>query len=138
MAYFPDLVPYSYGYRLHPGVVHVGWLDRVHPCTKGSVDAGLIEKMKLLLAKPVEISRGYHICDLCAEPPNLVKTTLPNRFVLDQACSWAQWAAQRWGNGEIRVSSGGVTFAAPVLIVHYVEEHGYLPPVQFLKAVDEG
>jgi hypothetical protein len=29
------------------------------------------------------------------------------------------------------------TFAAPVLIVHYIEEHGYLPPAEFLKAVEE-
>jgi hypothetical protein len=28
-----------------------------------------------------------------------------------------------------------VIFAAPVLIVHYIEEHNYLPPAQFLEAV---
>jgi hypothetical protein len=40
-------------------------------------------------------------------------------------------------NGEIRVPHGGITFAAPVLIVHYIEEHRYLPPAEFLKAVEE-
>jgi hypothetical protein len=30
-----------------------------------------------------------------------------------------------------------VGFAAPVLIVHYIEEHNYLPPTQFLQAVEE-
>jgi hypothetical protein len=50
---------------------------------------------------------------------------------------YGNWLASRASNGEIRVSRAGVTFAAPVLIVHYIEEHGYLPPVQFLTAVEE-
>jgi hypothetical protein len=44
---------------------------------------------------------------------------------------------QRSGDGEIGVSDGGVTFAAPVLIVDYVEQHLYLPPAQFLAAVEK-
>jgi hypothetical protein len=35
------------------------------------------------------------------------------------------------------VAFGGVTFAAPVLIVHYIEEHCYLPPTQFLQAIEQ-
>lgn len=127
----------AYGHHAHPGVVHVGWLDNVHPFPHGIVEARLIERMKLLAAKPVELYRGKHVCELCAEPPDLVKTNLPNRIVVDPNCSWARWFGQRSSNGEIRVSRGGVTFAAPVLIVHYIEEHGYLPPSDFLKAVEE-
>lgn len=41
------------------------------------------------------------------------------------------------GNGEIRVGSDGITYAAPVLIVHYIKDHGYLPPAQFLEAIDK-
>ncbi len=137
MTYFSDHSPYAYGHGSHPGVVHVGWLDNIHAYPKGAVDARLIEKMKLLASKPLQLYRGMHICELCAEPPDLVKTTLPNRVVLDPNCSWARWVHQRSGNGEIRVSGGGIVFAAPVLIVHYIEAHSYLPPTQFLKAVDE-
>ena len=138
MAYFPDLAPYAYGYRLHAGVVHVGWLDGTHPFPKGSVDCQMLGKIKALAARPVELYRGRHICELCAAPPNLVKTYIPDKGkMLDPKSSWHKWAEQRWGNGEIRVSSEKVTFAAPVLVVHYIEEHGYLPPAQFLKAVEE-
>ena len=137
MTYFSDHSPYAYGHGSHPGVVHVGWLDNIHAYSKGAVDARLIEKMKLLASKPLQLYRGMHICELCAEPPDLVKTTLPNRVVLDPNCSWARWVHQRSGNGEIGVSGGGIVFAAPVLIVHYIEAHSYLPPTQFLKAVDE-
>jgi hypothetical protein len=137
VTYFSDYSPYAYGHESHPGVVHVGWLDNVHPYPKGAVDARLIEKMKLLASTPVELYRGKHVCELCAEPPDLVKTTLPNRVVLDPNCSWARWVGQRSSNGEIRVSGEGIVFAAPVLIVHYIEAHSYLPPAQFLKAVDD-
>jgi hypothetical protein len=137
MTHFADYSPYTYGHRAHPGVVHVGWLDNVHPYPKGNVDARLIEKMKALASNPVELYRGKHTCEPCAEPPDLLKTTLPKKAVLDPNCSWARWVGQRSSNGEIRVSSEGIVFAAPVLIVHYIEAHSYLPPAQFLKAVDD-
>jgi hypothetical protein len=137
MTYFPDHSSYAYGHGSHPGVVHVGWLDNIHPYPTGTVDDRLIEKMKLLASKPVELYRGKHVCELCAEPPDLVKATMPNRMVIDPNCSWAQWVDQRSSNGEIRVSRDGVIFAAPILIVHYIEAHNYLPPAQFLKAVEE-
>jgi hypothetical protein len=137
MTYFSDYSPYAYGRESHPCVVHVGWLDNAHPYPQGTVDARLIGKMKLLASNPVELYRGKHICELCAEPPDLVKTRLPDRVVLDPNCSWARWISQRSSNGEIRVSAEGIVFAAPVLIVHYIEAHGYLPPAQFLKAIDD-
>lgn len=140
VAYFPDLAPYSYGHSSHPGVVHVGWLDGVHAFPKGHVDGRLIEKVKLLAAKPVELYRGRHICEVCTEPKDLIKTYIPNRGngkLIDPESRWAKWADQRWNNGEIRVALGGIIFAAPILIVHYIEEHGYLPPTQFLEAIDK-
>jgi hypothetical protein len=133
---FADDSPYAYGHVSHTGAVHVGWLDNVHPYPKGAVDARLIEKMKLLASKPVELYRGVHVCELCVEPPDLVKTILPNLMVIDPNCSWARWVVQRSSNGEIRVSREGIIFAAPVLIVHYIEAHNYLPPAKFLKAVE--
>lgn len=137
MAYFPDLSPYSYGRGSHPGVVHVGWLDNVHPYPKGKVDARLIEKMRLLASKPVELYRGKHVCELCVEPPDLIKTIMPNRVVIDPNCSWAKWIGERSSNGEFRVSRRGITYAAPVLIIHNIQVHDYLPPDEFLAAVGE-
>jgi hypothetical protein len=41
------------------------------------------------------------------------------------------------GNGEIRViaTAGATTYVAPVLVLHYVVAHGYLPPQEFIDAV---
>jgi hypothetical protein len=137
MAYFRDLTPYAYGHAHHPGVVHVGWLDGIHSFPKGAVDSRLLEKIKLLSREPVELYRGKHVCELCVTPPDIEKTLLPNGLVIDPNCAWARWVDQRSSNGEIRVRSGNVTFAAPVLIAHYIEEHAYLPPGEFLKAVEQ-
>ena len=115
----------------------MGWLDNAHAYTRGNVDDALIEKMRQLASKPVELYRGFHVCQLCIEPPNLVKEYVTNRAVLDPECSWARWLDGRKSNGEIRVSLAGTTFAAPVLIVHYIEAHRYLPPEEFLRAVKE-
>jgi hypothetical protein len=96
--------------------------------------------MKLLATKPVELYRGRHICEVCIRPEGLVETYIPNRGKLklvDPESEWGKWRAQRSSNGEIRVTSEGIIYAAPVLIVHYIEEHGYLPPAQFLEAIDK-
>src|SRR5262249_28204452 len=105
MAYFPDLAPYAYGRHPHPGVVHVGWLDGIHSFPKVPVARRVIEKMKRLAAAPVELYRGSHLCEVCIEPPGVVKTFTPrNPLLIDPNCSWLQWARQRRSNGEIRVA----------------------------------
>ena len=111
MAYFPDLSPYAYGSRNQPGVVHVGWLDGSHAYVKGDVARPLVERMKVLAATPTELYRGFHVCEVCRQ-------------------------SDVRSNGEIRVSHGGVTFAAPVIITHYIEKHGYAPPKAFLDAIE--
>jgi hypothetical protein len=93
--------------------------------------------MKLLAKNPVELYRGKHVCELCTELPDIEKPVLSGTMVIDPNCSWLRWIDSRSSNGEIRVRHGNVTFAAPVLIVHYIEEHGYLPPDVFLKAIEE-
>jgi hypothetical protein len=128
MAYFPDLSPYAYSHHAQPGVVHVGWLDGVHEYPKGKVPEHLVAEMARLSMSPTELYRGFHVCELCRVPKNLKQAG-------DKA--WWEWARPRASNGEIRVRRGEVTYAAPVLIVHYIEEHGYLPPQEYLQAIGE-
>jgi hypothetical protein len=138
VAYFPDLSPYSYGHGHHSGVVHVGWLDGVHPFPTGSVEPALVEKLKALACKPVELYRGTHTCEVCTPPPDVGKPFADGKKLTDPESSWARWwkwADARSSNGEIRVADEHVVYAAPVLIVHYIEEHSYLPPSQFLESV---
>ncbi|AKF06695.1 hypothetical protein DB32_003844 [Sandaracinus amylolyticus] len=72
----------------------------------------------------VNSTRGLHDCELCARPENTF-------FKRD--------AGLLLGSGEIRVfSPEGDVFAAPNLIYHYVNDHKYRPPLQFIRAVAEG
>jgi len=60
---------------------------------------GKFKKINLLVSKPVRLSRGSHICELCAEPPNhLIKTDLSNGIVVDPNCFFALWIGERPGN----------------------------------------
>jgi hypothetical protein len=128
MAHFPDLSPYAYGHGVHPGVVHVGWLDGIHDYPKGKVAEHIVAKLKILASRPTELYRGFHICELCWPSENMRGPGDPG---------WDEWAEPRSSNGEIRVTSGSVTYAAPVLIVHYIQAHGYSPPEEFLRAIME-
>ena len=85
----------------------------------------VIEKLKQLATRPTELYRGFHVCELCSHPKGLS----PEQ-------DW-EWGKSRASNGEIRVILGSTTYAAPLLIVHYIQEHGYLPPEEFLRAVIE-
>lgn len=129
MAYFEDLSPYRYENHNQEGVVHIGWLGAGHSYLRAPVSPELITKMKSLAQVPSELYRGYHICELCKMPDDLRGRPFPEQ--------WERWAQFRKSNGEIRVSRGGVTYAAPILITHYIEDHGYCPPPEFLKAIEE-
>ena len=128
MAYFKDLSPYRYAGIHQQGILHVGWLDGSHPFPKGEVSGEALEAMEELAKFPVEEYRGFHTCEICEPPEGLTVTDFDN---------WLAWAEPRSGNGEIRVRHGDFTFAAPTLIVHYIKEHGYCPPDEFLQALEE-
>jgi hypothetical protein len=116
--YFPDLTPYEYASaKKQPNVLNVGWLSSAHPFRSGVPDDRLIEALRYLVANPVNLFRGGHFCEFC--PPSPTKLS-PNIA----------------GNGEIQVTNAsGVTYVAPVLILHYVAVHGYRPPQEFIDAV---
>jgi hypothetical protein len=141
MAYFSDLSSYRYDSRNQPGVVHIGWLDATHLFPQGKVAPHLIEKMKTLATKPTELYRGTHICELCSpeitsvrvekEDPRYGSSRLQfdgHRLYCPKECM---------SNGEIRVAEADTIFAAPALIIHYIEAHGYLPPAEFLNALEK-
>jgi hypothetical protein len=146
MAYFPDLSPYAYGSREHPNVVHIGWLDGGHEYPKGKVATPLVEKLKKLARHPFELYRGFHVCELCPRDhsydlhPEMrssgeIRLTVRTFADADEVeASATSLPARATESGAILYRQ--ITYAAPVLIVHYIEAHGYLPPAEFLKALE--
>jgi hypothetical protein len=129
MAHFDDISEYRYSSQVQPGVVHVGWLSKGHLFTQGPVNSALIAKMRRLAETPEALYRGFHLCEFCDMPAELRERPYAEQ--------WEKWEQFRASNGEIRVSRDGITYAAPLLITHYIEAHGYCPPVEFLRAIEE-
>lgn len=125
--YFPDLTPYEYG-RTEPQaeVLNVGWLSASHPFPTGPIDDRLVAALQRLVACPVNLYRGSHSCEFCPPPPmKMSPGGIPMLYPLPGTT----------GNGEIRITAtNGIVYVAPVLVLHYVVAHGYLPPQEFVDA----
>jgi hypothetical protein len=130
--YFEDLSPYTYAYaalencseeiRERMGIdlgalanaVNIGWLEYGYPFEQGRTPCKFRWKLRRL-AKDLKnnIYCGGHTCSLCNSNKRAA-----------------------YGHGEIHVAGrDGVTFVAPALIIHYIAEHKYSPPQDFIDAV---
>jgi hypothetical protein len=109
--YFPDLSSYRY-LGAEADTLNIGWLDTTHPYPTGDTPVAFTERLMAFLKAPVRFTFGVHTCELCEN--------------------------ESWGD-EIRVfGKGAVVYAAPRMIYHYVVDHHYLPPEEFIQAVLEG
>jgi hypothetical protein len=104
-------------------MLNVGRLERERPYETGPIPPAFLRALKRLARAPKNLCRGFHVCDLCDRP--------------DSTELW-EWSEGRRGNGEIHVRSrAGDVYAAPLLVVHYVEVHRYCPPEEFIQAALE-
>jgi hypothetical protein len=127
--YFPDLTPYEY-FKGRPSALNIGWLDAEHPFVSGDVPQGFVERLRVLVSKPCERTRGFHICQFCDFDPHLV--------IYDQDAVRRLRETGALSSAEIRVvGHDGTVYASPTLICHYVAAHRYQPPQEFIQAVME-
>jgi hypothetical protein len=122
MATFKDLSPYVYLESSTP-MINVGWLGAGEPFEVGTVAPEVRDALVRLASHKHHLMRGVHHCELCA-------VESPIRLVADVERGWVSL-----GMGEIHVHGArGVVYAAPSLIIHYIDAHQYLPPVEFQRA----
>jgi len=96
--------------------IAIGWLHPDHPYSQGSVSpefASRLREFALLWFKSVEalgwpVSAGVHLCEFCG------KVT---------------------GTSMFGVLSHGHLYYVPDMVAHYVDEHGYAPPISFVQAL---
>ncbi|MEU0556388.1 hypothetical protein [Dactylosporangium sp. NPDC006015] len=108
---YPDLSPYEY-YEFPLPMRNVGWLG---PSFTPRPPAPDVDPRPLRAASRARsnVMLGWHDCPWCPG------TTAPHD-----------------GNGEYHYyAHDGEVYAAPVMLLHYVEVHGYRPPEQFLQAL---
>lgn len=123
--YMKDLEPYRHGVpKPLEDVLAVGWLSKSSDTPKGDVSTEFVNALERLLATHrVNQMRGYHVCEFCSKSPLVHQTRSGKRIMLGSAEIWIPQPDQR------------LIYAAPDLIHHYVLEHAYLPPGDFIRAV---
>jgi hypothetical protein len=123
MSDFVDLTQYTYSETSGGKILNVGWLGTTWQYPRGRCEKAVRDRLALLSLNPEAVMRGFHYCEFCdVESPIYlpVPGSTQDAFL---------------GTGEIRVADAGVTYAAPTLILHYIDAHEYLPPTVFREAV---
>jgi hypothetical protein len=133
--YFPDLTAYEYYVEEGDApALNVGWLDEAHQFTQGPPPPGFLDRLRQLSLARVKQMRGFHVCPFCPALKSLLKPG--NWTEQDRASYYSCFEDGRFSSCEIRVrGQDGRIFASPVMILHHVEVHGYLPPEEFVEAV---
>jgi len=117
MSYFADLTPHTYTPTDGLKMLNIGWLDKAYPYARGSTSVKFREALKILCERPIRLHRGFQPCDFC--PGKVRRLHKPSL-----------------GNGQIRVlGMNGIWYSAPTMIHHYVVEHEYLPPFEFVESI---
>jgi hypothetical protein len=94
----------------------IGWLHPDHPYAKGEVSAEFLARLKEFTSRSADNGEalyfgafgGYYTCEFCG---------------------------RAHGIGNFGVPAGDLLFVAPEMVVHYIEQHGYRPPAEFVAAV---
>lgn len=99
-----------------------------HPFESGPTPDGLIQKLEGIVQlrtdffdAHVNVVRGIHACEFCGKEVKLI----------------ANCKEVLLGMSEIWLPDDSGWLASPSLIVHYITDHGYLPPPIFVQAVRE-
>jgi hypothetical protein len=128
MSYHPDLSAHVCGNSYpDPHVLNIGWLSKEHPFLRGTVPEGFYAALCRLARTPVNLYQSEHCCEFCAAPQ-------ARQF--ENGAQLTEPLPGTFGNGEIWVPGPcGITYVAPVIIVHYIGEHHFRPMQEFINAV---
>lgn len=93
--------------------IAVGWLENGKPYEKGETSKKVVEKIHEFIKTSgmYVYFLGYHKCDFC----DFINVEL--------------------GAATILIAYKKKVYICPALIVHYIENHQYLPPTEFIEAV---
>ena len=143
--HYPDLKSYHMYDDIYPNMLNIGWLDKSYDFPKGKVSRILVEKLRYLtlLAKEQDMFRYTHPsgivihsglvrgpifkCPYCEEKIGLFEGS-------DQSDN-PKGVQLGINTMEIPDVNGDIIYIFPTLLYHYITEHYYQPPQQFLEAL---
>ena len=123
--FLADLSPYQLS-SADPPMIAVGWLDRAHPYAVQTPSHHFLTRLQVFCTHINISSMGIHECEFC---PQLISTI------------YVQNGRQRQQLGSgIMLAFGqrNRIYAAPDLVYHYVRDHQYAPPNEFVQAILRG
>lgn len=155
--YYKDLTSYvnliageavSYVY---PSTLNVGWLWPGHEFDTGEVSRSVIEKLRsvifyaILTEEPqrlggegAKVPKLNLVSNSVRGPSMLCPWTKSNRFIGPPASfEGAKFAPIELGTRELLLPSEDrkLAFCFPDLVIHYIENLGYMPPQEFIDAL---
>jgi hypothetical protein len=100
----------------------IGWLEHPYSFATGATTPSIVSRLTALIEQTRAVYRQYtfrgvHECSLCS-----ASQRHPHKEV-------------GWSQDNLLLPGANVVYAAPSGIVHYIEEHAYRPPQEFLDAV---
>lgn len=107
-------------------VYNIGWLGKSSDHDINYSNLSLIDKLKCLLKRErVNLTRGITLCSLCSKGENRIRVDIDGDSLL-------------LGISEVWIPNGvqNKIFAAPDLIIHFIEKHNYRPPQEFIEAIE--
>ena len=113
----------------------VGWLGDSVP-SAGETPAACISRLwKAYKSKQfiIDGTAGWHDCELCSGPDDWYPGSRVGPFL--------RWRGRRLrvrGYGHFLIRYDEIVYMSPVLVLHYIIDHAYLPPDEWVEAVDNG
>jgi hypothetical protein len=108
-----------------PGTKNVGWLGADREFARAEPSEAFLDALWALCKVSVAQMRGVHICEICGDRNACYAKRNGESLLL--------------GTSEIRAfSANDDVFAAPTLVFHYVAQHQYAPPAEFVTSVLRG
>ena len=123
---YSDFSEYSYCGK-EPNTYNIGWLENTRKFNKGRVPDQVLFKLWEYIKCPFREKRGVYWNKTLDMFPQYFKAKY-NGYEIPL------------GDAEIRVidEENKCVYAAPNLVLHYIMNHHYLPPKEFLNAVMYG
>lgn len=117
----------SYSLNHFENAKNIGWIYGTENYDKGNVTSQFIDSLWMYVKNPFNETRENRGCFICCANSTIREKSSSNDFAA-------------LGSSEIRVISedGKEKYAAPSMILHYVIEHNYCPPSDFIRAVIDG